>query len=109
MEKRRETDSARGTPPARFEFRGETCFSVSGYALGPARSVRGDIREGLDLPLVRPAQIEGARRHPGLLALWLGPVVWFGIAGFEELWRVHLLRRLWRVLPGKAGQWAVIQ
>ena len=31
-----------------------------------------------------------------------------GIAGFGELWRVHLLRRLWRVLPGRAGRWAVI-
>jgi membrane protease YdiL (CAAX protease family) len=50
----------------------------------------------------------GLSRSPGLLALWLGPVVWMGIAGFEELWRVHLLRRLWRVLPGRAGRWAVI-
>jgi membrane protease YdiL (CAAX protease family) len=50
----------------------------------------------------------GLSRSPGLLALWLGPVVWFGVAGFEELFRVHLLRRLWRVLPGRAGRWAVI-
>ncbi len=50
----------------------------------------------------------GLSRSPGLLALWLGPVVWIGIAGFEELWRVHMLRRLWRVLPGRAGNWAVI-
>jgi membrane protease YdiL (CAAX protease family) len=52
--------------------------------------------------------LAGLSRSPGLLALWLGPVVWMGIAGFEELWRVHLLRRLWRVLPGRAGRWAVI-
>ncbi|MHC4065572.1 MAG: CPBP family intramembrane glutamic endopeptidase [Planctomycetota bacterium] len=50
----------------------------------------------------------GLSRNPGLLALWLGPVVWIGIAGFEELWRVHLLRRLWRVWPGPLGRWAVI-
>ena len=50
----------------------------------------------------------GLSRSPGLLALWLGPVVWIGVAGFEELWRVHMLRRLWRVLPGRAGNWAVI-
>jgi len=62
----------------------------------------------------RPAPVEilellgGLSRSPGLLALWLGPVVWIGIAGFEELFRVHLLRRLWRVLPGRAGRWAVI-
>jgi len=47
--------------------------------------------------------LAGLSRRPGLLALWLGPVVWMGIAGFEELWRVHLLRRLWRVLPGRGG------
>jgi len=52
--------------------------------------------------------LSGLSRRPGLLALWLGPVVWIGIAGFEELWRVHLLRRLWRVLPGRAGHWVVI-
>jgi len=50
----------------------------------------------------------GVSRSPVLLALWLGPVVWIGVAGFEELWRVHLLRRLWLVLPGRAGRWAVI-
>jgi hypothetical protein len=52
--------------------------------------------------------LEGLSRNPALLALWLGPVVWIGIAGFEELWRVHLLRRLWRVWPGPLGRWIVI-
>lgn len=58
-----------------------------------------------------PEMIEllgGLSRSPALLALWLGPVVWIGIAGFEEIWRVHLLRRLWLVLPGRAGHWAAI-
>jgi len=43
-----------------------------------------------------------------LLALWLGPVVWIGIAGFEELWRVFVLRRLWNVFDGPRGRWLVI-
>ena len=43
-----------------------------------------------------------------LLALWLGPVVWIGIAGFEEFWRVFVLRRLWLVFPGRANAWAVL-
>ena len=47
--------------------------------------------------------LSGLSRRPALLALWLGPVVWIGIAGFEELWRVHLLRRLWHVWPGPGG------
>ncbi len=51
---------------------------------------------------------DGLSRSPGLLALWLGPVVWVGVACFEELWHVHLLRRLWRVWPGPLGRWAVI-
>lgn len=52
--------------------------------------------------------IFGVARAPLLLALWLGPVVWIGIAGFEELWRVVVLRRFWLVFPGPAGRWAVL-
>lgn len=40
-----------------------------------------------------------------LLLLWLGPVVWIGIAGFEELWRVVVLRRFWTVFPSAPGKW----
>lgn len=46
--------------------------------------------------------------EPMLLALWLGPVVWVGIAGFEELWRVVVLRRFWAVCPGTLGKWGVL-
>jgi membrane protease YdiL (CAAX protease family) len=52
--------------------------------------------------------LSGLSRNPGLLALWLGPVVWIGVAGFEELWRAFMLRRLWRVWRGPAGRWAVL-
>jgi membrane protease YdiL (CAAX protease family) len=45
---------------------------------------------------------------PWLLALWLGPVVWIGIAGFEEFWRVFVLRRLWLVFPGRVAAWPVL-
>jgi len=45
----------------------------------------------------------GLSRSPALLALWLGPVVWIGVAGFEELWRVFVLRRLFRAWPSAAG------
>ena len=40
-----------------------------------------------------------------LLVLWLGPVVWIGIAGFEELWRVVVLRRFWAAFPSASGKW----
>jgi len=50
--------------------------------------------------------LSGLSRNPWLLALWLGPVAWIGIAGFEELWRAFMLRRLWRVWGERAGRWA---
>jgi membrane protease YdiL (CAAX protease family) len=40
--------------------------------------------------------------------LWLGPVAWVGVAGFEELWRVVILRRLWLVFGSPAGSWVVL-
>lgn len=43
-----------------------------------------------------------------LLILWLGPVVWIGIAAFEELWRCFVLRRFWNVFSSIAGQWMVL-
>jgi membrane protease YdiL (CAAX protease family) len=52
--------------------------------------------------------LDGLVANPFLLALWLGPVVWIGIAGFEELSRVFLLSRLWRVWPSRSARWVVI-
>jgi membrane protease YdiL (CAAX protease family) len=52
--------------------------------------------------------LAGLARNPWLLAIWLGPVVWIGVALFEELLRAFLLRRLWRVWGGPVGRWAVI-
>ena len=52
--------------------------------------------------------IEGLAANPLLLALWLGPVVWIGVAAFEELSRVFLLSRLWKVWSGPGGRWGAI-
>ncbi len=52
--------------------------------------------------------LSGLSRNPLLLAVWLGPVVWIGVAGFEELWRAFMLRRLWRVWRGTAGRWLAL-
>ena len=52
--------------------------------------------------------IHGVSSNLWLLALWLGPVVWIGIAGFEELWRVFVLRRFWNVFSGTAQKWLVL-
>jgi len=55
-----------------------------------------------------PGLLAGVSRNPWLLALWLGPVVWIGVALFEEAARAFLLRRLWLALPGAAGRWFAI-
>jgi membrane protease YdiL (CAAX protease family) len=39
----------------------------------------------------------GLANNPILLAIWLGPVVWIGVAIFEELGRVFFLNCLWRL------------
>lgn len=50
----------------------------------------------------------GLARNPLLVAIWLGPVVWIGVAGFEELSRVFVLNRLWSVWRGLAARWAIL-
>ncbi|UCD38734.1 MAG: CPBP family intramembrane metalloprotease [Fidelibacterota bacterium] len=45
---------------------------------------------------------------PLLLAIWLGPVVWLGVAAFEELTRVFMLNRLWAVWPQPVACWLTI-
>lgn len=50
----------------------------------------------------------GLARNPLLVAIWLGPVVWIGVAGFEELSRVFMLNRLWLVWPGPAARWFIL-
>ena len=48
------------------------------------------------------------RNHPVLLILWFGPVLWIGIALYEELVRVFLLTSLWKWSKRAAGIIAVI-
>ncbi len=53
--------------------------------------------------------IRGLLENPWLLVLWLGPAVWVGVALFEEVSRVFVLTRLWRVWPGyRARRVAVV-
>ena len=50
----------------------------------------------------------GIVNDPLLLAVWLGPVAWLGVATFEELTRVFMLNRLWTVWPQPLGRWLVM-
>jgi len=46
--------------------------------------------------------------NPLLMIIWFGPVLWIGIALFEELSRVFLLKCLWNVNDNKNWHIAVI-
>jgi membrane protease YdiL (CAAX protease family) len=50
----------------------------------------------------------GLVRNWLLLALWLGPVVWIGVACFEELLRVFMLDLLWDVASSAFSIWLVL-
>ncbi len=50
----------------------------------------------------------GIVNNPVLLAIWLGPVAWLGVATFEEVTRVFMLNRLWIIWPQPLGRWIVI-
>jgi len=99
-----------------FKIDGFWMDVVIGIALGAGflllQTVEQPILNGLFKS--RPPSIEiiqlihNVSSDPWLLALWLGPVVWIGIAGFEELWRVFVLRRLWNVFSGTGGKWMVL-
>ncbi len=47
----------------------------------------------------------GLARDPWRLALFLGPGLALGAAGFEELVRVFFLSRWWKIAPGPAWRW----
>ena len=52
--------------------------------------------------------IRGIAGNPMLITLWLGPVVWIGVAAYEELIRIFALNRLWRVWPQQFAKWIVL-
>jgi membrane protease YdiL (CAAX protease family) len=47
----------------------------------------------------------GLAQNPWGFASFVGPVLWIGVAGFEELTRVFLLSRLWKVWFAKEWRW----
>ncbi len=46
------------------------------------------------------------REEPLLLAFWFGPVLWIGVALYEELVKVFILSSLWKIDGGKF--WTII-
>jgi membrane protease YdiL (CAAX protease family) len=49
--------------------------------------------------------LSGLVRDPWRLALFLGPGLAIGAAGFEEITRVFFLTRWWKIAPGAAWRW----
>jgi membrane protease YdiL (CAAX protease family) len=47
----------------------------------------------------------GLAENPWLFALFIGPVLVIGVAGFEELTRVFLLSRLWKISSVTIWKW----
>jgi membrane protease YdiL (CAAX protease family) len=52
--------------------------------------------------------ISSVSKNPWLLALFLGPVIWFQAAVVEELTRVFVLTRLWKVWPSQSARVASV-
>ncbi len=52
--------------------------------------------------------LRGLARDPLLLTLWLGPVLWVGVALFEETARVFTLKTLWGIRDSAAWRGGVI-
>ena len=50
----------------------------------------------------------GIVNNPLLLAIWLGPVAWLGVAAFEELSRVFMLNRFWTIWPQSFVRWLIL-
>lgn len=50
----------------------------------------------------------GIVNNPLLLAIWLGPVAWLGVAAFEELSRVFMLNRLWAIWAQPSVRWIIL-
>jgi hypothetical protein len=99
-----------------FRIDGFWMDMATGIALGAGflllKSVTQPLLNGLFAPRP-PSQeilqlIQGVSSDPWLLILWLGPVVWIGIAGFEELWRCFVLRRFWNVFGSTGGRWMTL-
>ena len=50
----------------------------------------------------------GLSENPLVLAYFLGPVIWIGVAGFEELTRAFFLTRTWTVWGSMRARWALV-
>jgi hypothetical protein len=50
----------------------------------------------------------GLAENIWLFVLFIGPILWIGVAGFEELTRIFLLSRLWKIWDADAWRWATV-
>jgi membrane protease YdiL (CAAX protease family) len=50
----------------------------------------------------------GLAENVWLFVLFVGPVLWIGVAGCEELTRIFLLSRLWKIWSADAWRWSTV-
>jgi membrane protease YdiL (CAAX protease family) len=51
---------------------------------------------------------KGLAENVWLFVLFVGPILWIGVAGFEELTRIFLLSRLWKIWSADAWRWFTV-
>lgn len=52
--------------------------------------------------------VVGLLEHPLLMLVWFGPVLWIGVAAFEEVARVFCITRITAIWRGSAGRWTAV-
>ena len=106
-----------GEPISALNRRGGSLLrdSAVGLALAVAFVLFSLVSEPLLTRLVTPRRnaegmtlIVGLIRSPLLLVVWFGPVLWIGVAAFEEVARVFCITRVMSVWPGATGRWGAV-
>jgi membrane protease YdiL (CAAX protease family) len=106
-----------GEPVSALNRRGGSLLrdTAAGAALAIALVVFTFVSQPVLSRLVAPHRnpdamtlVVGLIENPLLLVIWFGPVLWIGVAAFEEVARVFCMTRIMSVWPGAAGQWGAV-
>jgi len=88
---------------------------LTGLALAAVFVVYSLVAQPLLTRLVAPPRnpeamtlIVGLIEHPLLMLVWFGPVLWIGVAAFEEVSRVFVITRITAVWAGAPGRLAAV-
>ena len=99
-------NSGEGSLRTDVAWGGALCVMYFALFLIERQTLSGILRSTPNLELL--GLMLDMRESPLLLVLWFGPVLWIGIALFEELLRVFMLSEMWALSGRKAWAFAVI-